>query len=356
MNLLDRYVAVAVLKGVAMVMFVLLSVGTFIDFMGQLDDVGTAQYDLRVAVTYVALRVPRMIFQLLPAAALIGALFGLGNLAVHRELVVMRASGVSRLRLMGSVAVAGCVLMVIMAVLGESLAPSLGAYAREVRAEAMLDTEDLADGSSTWLKDGDRIVNFRREANGLAFGGVYLFELDADKGLTQIAHADTADIDQANRWVLGNYSETLFQGPEGIQAGAERQAIKDYGLSLELLDLSVVRHDLLDTDGLTRYIDYLEANDLDATQHLIAYWARMSDIVSVLLMSMLALPFVFGGLRSAGTGARLLVGLLIGLGYYVTAQAFANSGQVFDLDPRVVAWLPSGVLLLITGVAFVRIR
>ena len=356
MNLLDRYIAGAVLKGVAMVILVLVSVGTFIDFMGQLPDVGTAQYDLQSAVMYVALRVPRMIFQLLPAAALIGALFSLGNLAVHRELVVMRSSGVSRLRLMGSVAVAGCVLMVIMAVLGESLAPSLGAYARELRATAMLDTEDVADGSSRWLKDGDRIVNFHREANGLGFGGVYLFELDEGRGLRQIAHADTADIDQANRWVLGNYSETIFQGPDGVQAAAERQAIKDYGLSLELLDLSVVRHDLLDRAGLTRYIDYLQANGLDATQHLIAYWARMADIVSVLLMSMLALPFVFGGLRSAGTGARLLVGLLIGLGYYVTAQAFANSGQVFDLDPRVVAWLPSAVLLLITSVAFLRIR
>ena len=112
MILLDRYIAVAVLKGVAMVTLVLISVATFIDFMGQLADVGTAQYDLQTAVTYVALRVPRMIFQLLPAAALIGALFSLGNLAVHRELVVMRSSGVSRLRLMGSVALAGCVLMV----------------------------------------------------------------------------------------------------------------------------------------------------------------------------------------------------------------------------------------------------
>ena len=66
MNLLDRYIAGAVLKGVAMVILVLVSVGTFIDFMGQVPDVGTAQYDLQAAVTYVSLRVPRMIFQLLP--------------------------------------------------------------------------------------------------------------------------------------------------------------------------------------------------------------------------------------------------------------------------------------------------
>lgn len=356
MNILDRYVAAAVLKGVAVVVLALVSVATFVDFMDQLDDVGTADYDLQAALSYVALRVPNTVFQLLPAAALIGALFGLGSLAVHRELVVMHASGVSRLRLMGSVAVAGIMLMLIMAGLGESLAPSLGAYARELRAAAMIDAQEATNLSSRWLKNGDRIVNFRREADGLGFGGVYVFELDEDKGLRQIARAHTADIDQANRWVLGDYAETVFQGDDGVRVGAESETIKDYGLSMEMLDLSVVRYDLLDTPALMRYIEYLEANGLDAKPHQIAYWARMADIVSVLLMSVLALPFVSGNLRSAGTGAWLLVGLLIGMGYYVGAQAMANSGQVFDLDPIVVAWLPSIVLLFLIGVAFLRIR
>ncbi|MCZ6586182.1 MAG: LptF/LptG family permease, partial [Gammaproteobacteria bacterium] len=73
-------------------------------------------------------------------------------------------------------------------------------------------------------------------------------------------------------------------------------------------------------------------------------------------MTVLALPFVFGALRSAAAGARLLVGLLIGLSYYVIAEAFVSSGEVFDLNPVVVAWLPIGVLLVITSVALLRIR
>ena len=63
----------------------------------------------------------------------------------------------------------------------------------------------------------------------------------------------------------------------------------------------------------------------------------MADTVSVVLMTLLALPFVLGAMSSSGTGVRVLIGLLIGLAYYVTAQAFANSGQVFDLDP---GWSP----------------
>ena len=52
----------------------------------------------------------------------------------------------------------------------------------------------------------------------------------------------------------------------------------------------------------------------------------------------------------------MLVGLMIGLGYYVAAQVFANSGEVFDLDPRLVAGLPIGVLILITVGTMIRVR
>ncbi len=355
MNLLDRYIASAILKGVASVVLVLLAVVTAVEFVGQLDDIGTAQYRMSDAFAYVALRIPRLILQMLPAAALLGALLSLGNLAVHGELVVMRASGVSRFRLLGSVGVAGVVLMVVMALLGESLAPSLGSYARQLRSQALLDSVDIANARSTWMKDGDRIFNFRRADDGISFGGVLLFELNTDGFLDQVVSADSAEIDAQARWILANYAATQF-AEDSITSSAERLSVQNYDLSLELLGLSEVRQDLLDTQGLKRYIRYLEQNDLDADRYVTAYWARMADVASVLLMTLLALPFVSGSLRSAGTGGRLLVGLLIGLGYYVVAQTFVNSGEVFDLDPLVVAWLPSGVLLLITSVALLRIR
>ena len=124
----------------------------------------------------------------------------------------------------------------------------------------------------------------------------------------------------------------------------------------DLLALSVVREDLLDTPSLQRYIGYLEANDLDARRYLIAYWTRISDVVSVVLMTILALPFVLGGLRSAGTGARFLVGLVIGLSYYVIGEVLRSGGAVYDVDPLVVAWAPSALLLSITTVALLRAR
>jgi lipopolysaccharide export system permease protein len=355
-NVLDRYVMMAVLRGVAMVLTVLLAISTVITFVGQADDIGTANYTLAAALTYVALKVPQAVCDLLPVTALVGGLLSLGNMAVHRELVVMRTSGVSLTQLFGAVALAGTLLTGLRVLLGESLAPSLFAYAGEFRAQAINEDVKLADGSSAWFKQGDRIFNLREPGRDLGFGGVMLFDLGPNHELRQIARADSADVDADSEWVLSNYAETRFLPGDEVSADQERTVRRDYDLSPDLLALSVVRADMLDTPGLQRYIRYLEDNDLDATSYLIAYWARMADSVSVWLMTVLALPFAFGSLRSAGTGARLIVGLLIGLGYYVAAQTLASSGQVFELDPIVVAWAPSAVLIAVTAFAFARVR
>jgi lipopolysaccharide export system permease protein len=355
MILLERYIAVAVLKGVALVTLMLLAVSTFIEFVGQLDDVGTGSYTMGLALSYVALRLPGAVFEFLPAAALIGALLSLGNLAVNRELIVMRASGVSVAQLANAVAIAGGVLMVLMVLLGESLAPSLGAYARELRTSAIDDMAGTVGVQSTWVKSGDRYFRFGDDPPGWGFGGVMLFDVGPDRSLSRIAQADSVSVNGDGDWVLFGYAETAF-GRERVAAERAREVVRTFDLSADLLGLSVVREDLLDTPTLQRYIRYLRDNELDASRYLIAFWARVANVASVGLMTLLALPFVFGSLRSAGAGARLLVGLLVGMSYYVAGHTLASGGQVFDVDPRIIAWAPSAVLLLVTTIALARVR
>jgi lipopolysaccharide export system permease protein len=356
MSQLASYIISGVLRSTAMVVVILVAVGSVIEFVAQLDDVGVASYGMREAVLFVALRIPAKVFEVLPAAALLGALLSLGNLAVHRELVVMRASGVSHYRLLAMVGSAGIVLFVVMVLLGESMAPRLGAYAREMRGAALLDNDDVAAGPSTWIRDGDTIVNIGNPDSAAEFEqSILIFELDGDGALERIASAESVGIDGADDWEMRDYAETTF-GDEAITAHRESRTRRALSLNQELLDLSEVRADLLDTPTLVGYIGYLERNGLDASRYQAAYWGRISNGVSVVLMTLLALPFVMGGLRSAGTGGRMVVGLVIGLGYYVLVQVSASSGQVFALDPLVAAWAPSALLLLVTAVAVARLR
>ena len=48
--------------------------------------------------------------------------------------------------------------------------------------------------------------------------------------------------------------------------------------------------------------------------------------------------------------------VIIGLAYYLASEMLANSGQVFNFDPAVIAWLPSVALAVVTAFALNRIR
>ena len=51
-----------------------------------------------------------------------------------------------------------------------------------------------------------------------------------------------------------------------------------------------------------------------------------------------------------------MLGVIIGLAYYLASETLANSGQVFDLNPIVVSWLPSLALVMVAMIALSRIR
>ena len=99
MRIVNGYIFRSIMVMTAMVLGVLLSVGAFIEFISQLDDIGVGAYGLKEALMYTALKLPRFAGGVLPVSVLLGGLLGMGALATHSELIVLRASGVSLLRI-----------------------------------------------------------------------------------------------------------------------------------------------------------------------------------------------------------------------------------------------------------------
>ena len=103
MRILDRYIAQTVISGTLMTLMVLGALLAFVDFVGEIDDVGKGQYGVTEAALYVLLSLPKRLYELFPTAVLLGSLLGLGTLAGNSELIVVRASGVSIFRIARSV-------------------------------------------------------------------------------------------------------------------------------------------------------------------------------------------------------------------------------------------------------------
>lgn len=354
MGLLSRYLMRTILSSTALVLAVLLALAGLFQFIGNLDDV-QGDFELPQVFLYSLLRLPQISFEMLPMATLIGSLLGLGALASKSELVVMRTAGVSIARLSGMVAVSGLVLLVLAGLIGEFIAPPLDFFARNLRAEARFSQTERASGNPAWVKDGDVILHLERVNSEFEFGGVYLFRFNTDRSLKSIARADNSGITDDDRWLLENYRETRFESG-GVQTTSSSLTLESLDVGTDVLGITLVKPVSLSARGLLSYIDYLRRNELSAERYEMELWSRIATTSTVALMPVLALAFVFGSLRSAGAGSRLMIGVMIGLGYFLASETLANSGQVFNLNPAIVSWIPTMALLLITVLALSRVR
>jgi lipopolysaccharide export system permease protein len=354
-NILDRYLYRTVLVYTAMAMAVLLTLGALFLFISQQSDIGVGSYSAGDAFLFTLLNLPQQAFELLPIGAMIGALMGLGNLASGSELVVTRASGVSVWRIAWPVGLAGLTLALVMYGIGEYAAPPLAQFAKREKTTNKLADVSFAGTSSAWVKDGNLILRVQTGEVDQAFGGVWLFQLDGPTRLRSIQRAARISVADPGRWSLHNVATSRF-GDDRVSGDTVGETTMRSTVNPDFLGLAATDPDLLTLRGLASYIDHLRRNSLDTASYEIGYWSRIARLFAVIIVSLLALPFVFGPLRTTGAGTRTVIGVLLGVVFFLITGTIEKGGQLFGLNPALVGWLPTAVIGLCTLVAISRTR
>lgn len=355
LSVYGRHVVRVVLGYTLLVLGVLTILSGLYLFISEQDDIGVGNYEVADAFFYAMLNLPQYVFDLLPMAALIGALLGLGNLARASEIVAIRAAGVSVARLAAWCGIAGLILVGCTWVLGEYIAPPLEQYARQQKTYARFADVSPTGTSSVWAKDGETFIAVQPQSAQNQFAAVQVFRFDEQHRLTTMAQASTAYVGAGNQWILENYAESQFR--DG-RVSTDRQPVHTLatGLAPELLGLATVNPNSLSTREMRAYIGHLQANDLDAASLETAYAARLARTAVLFVIVMLAVPFALGPPRSSGAGARMMIGILVGAAFFLLARTLERGGAVFGLDPVVIGWAPTVLLALTTVVAIARTR
>jgi lipopolysaccharide export system permease protein len=353
-NTLDRYLYRTVLLYALMAMAVLLTLGALFLFISQQSDIGVGNYNAGDAFLFTFLNLPEQAFELLPIGAMIGALMGLGNLASGSELVVTRASGVSVWRIAWPVGLAGLTLAVLMYGIGEYVAPPMAQFAKREKTTSKLADISFAGSSSAWVKDGNLILRVQTGEVDQAFGGVSLFELDGNR-LRSIRRAERISVADPGHWRLHNVATTRFSDDK-IESEMIPEMTMTSSVNPDFLGLAATDPDLLTLRGLWSYIDHLRRNNLGTVSYEIGFWSRIARLFAVIVVTLLALPFVFGPLRTTGAGTRTVIGVLLGVVFFLITRTVENGGQLFGLNPALVGWLPTAVIGFCTFVAISRTR
>ena len=351
MRIIDNYVAKTVISGTFMVLLVLGALLAFVDFVAEMDDVGKGQYSILQAGIYVLLSLPKRLYELFPTAVLIGSLLSLGTLAGNSEFTVMRAAGVSIMRIVYSVLKAGFILLVCVALIGELVLPISERQAQTLRATNLQQTISLAGESGFWARDGQRFLYVSHVFPGMNLGKVSVYELSKENQLSRVVHAKSAHYVDG-QWQLKEIRQTEFKNNQIESKKIESEVWKKL-LNPDLFNVVSVEPDNMSALDLFKYSNYLKSNELDSSHYELAFWIKVFTPISSLVMLLIALPFIFGSQRSSGTGNRMLVGLLLGIGFYLLNRTVNHLGQVYHIYPFVSASAP---VLVVAMVSFYALR
>jgi lipopolysaccharide export system permease protein len=355
MKILDRYIAFNVVGGCLLIMLILVTLFTFIDFVEQLDNVGKGDYQLGDACIYVILMSPRRMLDLLPAAALLGSSLALGWLAGSNQIVVMRAAGVSMLQIVWAVMIIGIVLMVVVVGLAEFVAPPLQQHAYERQLVALGKIRDQHTDNGFWSRDGMRFISIRHILHGRIPTDIEIYEFNEAGQLLSFTHADSADISQHEHWVLKGVWQKILDGKD-IATLHLPSRLWDTFLTNDQVQVLEYPSDSLSPSDLYQYIQYLQDSGQQTKSYEVQLWQKLVLPFTTGAMVLLSIPFVFGLPRLTNTGQRILLGAMVGIVLYFLNQIVSNLGVLLNLSAPVVVLIPLAVILGFALLLFRRVR
>jgi len=351
MRIIDRHIGKAVIGGSLLALGVLLALFSFISFIGEQDTIGRANYGVAEALLYVFLMTPRIAYQLMPLAALLGSLVGLGVLASQNELIVLRAAGVSVQRIVIAVMKAGLVLVLLSVILSEYVIAESEKLAMDMRARALNSNVTYRSGDGFWTRNENSFIKVHTVLSDGRMAGVHIYDFGSDQHLIRITQARQARFEK-DSWQLTDVIFTEFKDDRVLSRRVKSINWQTL-LDPQMVEVVAVKPQSLSTGGLYHYIQYLTGNGLDAARYEMELWVKLVLPLATGVMVFLAIPFVFGSLRAVGIGQRIMMGTMLGISFYLLNQISTYVSLAYHFNPVASAILPTFLFFLL-GVYLMR--
>ena len=152
---------------------------------------------------------------------------------------------------------------------------------------------------------------------------------------------------QTDAWRLNNVVETTISTNKITAVKHATQRLES-SLTPKKLGVVTVTPEALSLRGLIDYLDYLQANEQNSSRYMLAFWRKIMQPFTVAVMLLVALSFIFGPLRSVSMGARIMMGVVTGILFFVSNEVLGSLSLVYQFPPLVGAIMPSTLFLLLS--------
>jgi lipopolysaccharide export system permease protein len=353
--IINRYIQRSIYLGTAGALLLLVSLALFFSFVRELSDLGDGDYGIWQLLEYLALSVPGKVVEFLPLAVLLGSMLSLGSMASNSELIAMQASGVTLWRMLAGVLQAALLIALVSFLLADWIVPDTELNARKIKNQSRQASSSLEKGlqqssslevdQGLWLKDETKVVHVAQLLPNGHARDIQIYHLDEQGRMQTMIKAERAQPLDGG-WELHQVSQTTL-ADGGSSSQQLDSLIYPGNLSHELLQILLVDPRHMSSRDLTAYLRFLDDNRLDGAVERLIFWQKMFSPLTIVIMCLLAFPFVLGSQRQSNTGQRLLIGILLGLSFVVIDRVLIQLGTQLGVTPFAVALMPNLLFLIL---------
>lgn len=309
-------------------------------------------YNAWQAFLYVIWGAPSYLYEILPVAALIGSVLGLGALASNSELIVMRSVGISLWRIVGWVMRSALLLIVLSFVLSEWVIPYTNEKAQSIKSQRSVAA--LGEVKGYWSREGQRFIYIDYANSQGQLRNIQAIDFDQNYRLQSFVSAEQGQFVKDGQWTLkeSHQVDLLAQG-NAIKTDHEQQAL---GLALQpkYVHMVTLDPDDLSPSQLISFMQYLSEYSQVPKTYELAFWKKVTSPFALITLVLIACSFIFGPLRQQSMGFRLVIALFTGLGFFYLQDFLGYASLVYAPSPAWFVLLP--ILLMFAAGSYLLYR
>ncbi len=367
MKIRDRYITKTLLNYTLVVFLVWLSIYSFFNFLEELNSIGKANYTTLEAMRYIILQIPEVAYKQASPIILLGCVLGMGYLATTNQLIVLRVSGNSVLKLTVITIKTALTFVIVVMVFGEYLAPLASEKAEKFRAKALGQTIASQNQEGFWIREGDNYINVKNNIDGSFFTDITIYQVDPAKKIETIITAESADFDGTSI-AMNNTNIISISEINGSVKIASTQCTnipsinnslkpcynKAVSFDRDLIDSLKKEPKELTTWSIYKKIQFLSKNKQTSSIFEVELYKRLFKPVTLIAMILLAMLFIFGSNRDVSLGRKIFLGIVLGLSFEMISRIGGALSLSFNFSPLMSAVLPTLIIIVLAIVLLSR--
>lgn len=262
---------VLAMVGATAVLSILQILFTYLGELSSLKD----NYTAWNALQYVLWGAPRYLYEILPIAALIGAVLGLGSMASNSELIVMRAAGISLWRIVGWVMRSAMLLVILSFALSEFVIPYTNEQAKSIKSHRSVAA--LGEVKGYWTREGQRFIYIDYANSQGTLKQVQVVDFDENYRMKSLLNSEEGQFLKEGQWNLKQTAQVNLLANGQAQVVDQNQQNLALALQPKYVHMVTIDPEDLAPSQLLSFMDYMHEYSQVPKTYLLAFWKNVGS-------------------------------------------------------------------------------